>query len=199
MTRDWTVELWFKDFNPNGYNHPRARLVTKGDTAGPEVPYFVGVESNGLFVGLRSAGVPYVVRYDLREHGVEVNAWHHVAATLQGSTHELTLYLDGVRVARANVPTVSSGNTQPVSIGRSGQASGHYWKGWIDDVRVWQVARSGEQIAAAYHAELSGAMPGLVGNWKFDEGRGNTAADSAGSPQDATLNGGASWQASTPQ
>ena len=29
---DWTVELWFRDASPTGFNHPPAFLVIKGDT-----------------------------------------------------------------------------------------------------------------------------------------------------------------------
>src|SRR5205807_8993924 len=42
-TADWTVEAWFKDETSGGYNHARERIITKGDTAAAEVPYFIDV------------------------------------------------------------------------------------------------------------------------------------------------------------
>ncbi len=30
---DWSVEVWFRDTNPNGFDHARAFLVVKRDTA----------------------------------------------------------------------------------------------------------------------------------------------------------------------
>src|SRR5207249_9969734 len=125
--------------------------------------------------------------------------WRHVAATLNGATHVLTLYLNGVRVGQSTLTTTSAGNTQPLSIGRSGAVSGNYWKGLIDDVRIWNVARTPEQIALLYHIELNNPPSGLVGNWKFDEGRGNVAFDSTGLAENAVINGEATWVTSTPQ
>jgi hypothetical protein len=147
-----------------------------------------------LFAGLRARGVPYVVRYELGANGVAANQWHHAAATLNSTTHRLTLYLDGLRVADAFVPATSVGNLLPLSIGRSGPVSGDYRKGAVDDVRIWNVVRKPAEIAGSYRVELASAPPGLVGNWKFDEGRGSIAADSAGpTAQDLSLFGGATW------
>ena len=92
----------------------------------------------------------------------------------------LNLWLDGQHITYVVVPSHSSvGNTQPLDIGRKGPVTGQYWKGAIDDVRIWNVIRTGDQIAAAYRQELTGLQLGLVGNWKFDEGRGTLAVDSA--------------------
>jgi Concanavalin A-like lectin/glucanases superfamily len=91
----------------------------------------------------------------------------------------------------------SVGNTGPLIIGRSG-ASGEYFLGRVDDVRIWSVVRTAAEISANFQSELSGAPAGLVGNWRFDEGLGLTAVDSAGTPQNATLQGGAAWSPDVP-
>ena len=55
-------------------------------------------------------------------------------------------------------------------------------------MRIWNVARTPDQIQANYRTEIQSlGTPGLVGNWRFDEGTGQTAADSGGSPQNLTL------------
>ena len=51
-----TFELWFKDEHPAGYNHGRARLLTKGDISAAEGPFFAYIASNVLTVGVRAAG-----------------------------------------------------------------------------------------------------------------------------------------------
>jgi hypothetical protein len=184
--------------DPAGYDHPRARILTKGDTAGAEVPYLLGVDGKRLVAGLRAKGVPFVVSYDLKQHNVSPHAWHHAAATLDATTRKLTLYLDGVAVAEAVVPALSTGNTGPVGIGRSGPVSGNHWQGKIDDVRIWSVVRSPTQIQTSFRNQLPVAPPGLVGNWRFDEGIGTIASDSGGTPQNASLQGGATWSTETP-
>jgi PKD repeat protein len=35
LTRDWTVEFWFRDTDPNGFDHAYRYLINKGDGAAP--------------------------------------------------------------------------------------------------------------------------------------------------------------------
>jgi hypothetical protein len=191
----WTFELWFKDDHAT-YNHARARLLTKGDVASNEVPFFASIDSGQLFVGFRAGGGAYVLMSNL--DGVTPSAWHHLAGTFQGSTRTLTIYVDGVQRAQGVVQSGgSSGNTLPVIVGRSG-ASGDYFKGWIDDMRIWNVARSATEVNGNFQTELPVAPPGLVANWHFDEGVGPTAFDSTGIGENAALLGGAGWSSDVP-
>jgi hypothetical protein len=191
VTGDWTVEAWFKDESPGGFNHPETYLLTKGDTAADdEVPYFLAIERGDLVVGERTDGTDQVARYDLAAGGVRARTWHHVAATMQASSRTLTIYLDGKRVHQVRLDAHSAtGNTRPLTIGRNGSRG--RWRGNLDDVRIWNVVRSEAQIRSAYEEELDDAPAGLVGNWKFNERRGASSADDGGTAQDATLRGGA--------
>jgi hypothetical protein len=88
----------------------------------------------------------------------------------------------------------TTGNGDPVSIGRNGGSTGlANWKGKLDDVRIWNTVRTSAQISANYRSQVHGSQTGLVANWKFDEGTGTTAADSATGPENATLRGDATW------
>lgn len=166
-------------------------MLNKGDrNANPESPYFLAVANKTLIAGNRTNWTDQTVSYDLSIKGVDPKPWHHVAASFQASTRTLKLYLDGVWVAQGNVAAKSIGNTLPVEIGRNGAATGRIWVGKLDDVRIWNVARTAADISANYKSELTGNQPGLVANWRFNEGTGSRAADSAGSHM-ATLNGGA--------
>ena len=202
LTGDWTIEGWFRDDDPNGFNHDNRTILSKGDPniPGTDVPYFLQVGRNNLIAGLRTNGQNYLLTFDLNYLGLKPRDWHHVAVTFRASQNVLNLWLDGQHVTYVVVPSHSSlGNTQPLDIGRKGPVTGQYWKGAIDDVRIWNVIRTGDQIAAAYRQELTGLQLGLVGNWKFDEGRGTLAVDSAGTPQNAMLIGEASWLTNIPQ
>jgi hypothetical protein len=116
-----------------------------------------------------------------------------VAASFASSSRTLTLYLDGVQVARGKLASLSKGNSLPVQIGRNGAVTGRYLSGKLDDVRLWSRARSGSDIARDYKTQLNGPQPGLVANWHFDDGTGTKAVDSSGNKHDATLSGGASF------
>jgi len=195
---DWTLEVWFKDENPDGYAHDRARIITKGDTAGAEVPLFIDVWMGQLWAGRRVGGATQVISFDLAANGVTTDAWHHVAATFDSALFRLTLYLDGVQVAQGTFSGYSLGTTLPLSFGRNGGPEPNFWLGKLDEVRLWNLVRTAAEMQATLASELTGEQPGLVGYWRFNEAAGTTARDAAGRPQDAELLGSAEWSMDSP-
>ncbi len=194
VASDWTIELWFKDEDSNGFNHDYVTLLTKGDRqSSGETPYFVSIGYKQLLVGLRSGGVDYSVAYDLWNGGVDASLWHHVAATFDSSDRALTIYLDGTRVASGKLKTATKGNTLPVEIGRNGPLSGKYFHGKLDDIRIWNKMRTEKTIRAEYRLQLAPAPSTLVANWQFEEGAGLLAADTTARHHDATLTSGATF------
>ncbi len=193
---DWTLEAWFKDENPNGYNHDFAYIAMKGDSnQSGEAPFLMGIGWRNLFAGERTGFQTSMVSYDLMSAGVSANAWHHAAAVYSTASNTLTLYVDGNQVAQGPINRTSVGNGLPFQIGRNG-TTGNYWGGKLDDVRVWNVARTGAQIRANLANQYIGAPTGLVGNWRFDEGSGSTANDMAGLAT-GTLSGGGTFSTDT--
>jgi hypothetical protein len=191
VTGDWTVETWFKDETPGGYNHPFTKLVAKADrNVTGETTYLIVIGNNVLRAGVQHNNVSIYAEADLS--ATTANAWHHVAAAFTRSTRVLRVYLDGVQVAEQVLGVLSDGNTVPVGMGRAG-SGGFYFNGKLDDVRIWNVARTDAEIAASFLTEFTTAPSGLVANWKFNESSGTTAADSTPAPDDATLNGGATF------
>ena len=60
----------------------------------------------------------------------------------------------------------------------TGAAAG-FFQGVLDEVRIWNVARSASQIPASKNSELTSGS-GLIGRWGLNEGTGSTAANSVG-------------------
>jgi hypothetical protein len=191
LTGDWTIEAWFKDENAAGYDHDTSYALTKGDSnVNGEAPYFIGVQWNTLFAGARTGWSNSYISASLAS--VSTSTWHHAAATFVASSRQLTLYLDGTQVGQGILAARSAGNTLPVDIGRNG-STGQSWNGKLDDVRIWNVVRTPSEISTSYRTELTTAPASLVGNWKFNEGSGMTAADSTPAPQNAALLAPADW------
>jgi hypothetical protein len=71
-----------------------------------------------------------------------------------------------------------------VTIG-NGQITDSGFTGKMDELRMWKVARSAEEIAANYKVILEGDEPGLIANYHFDDGAGTTAKDSSSAHHDA--------------
>jgi len=67
-----------------------------------------------------------------------------------------------------------------------------YFNGSIDEVRIWNVARSQSDIQSNMNRQLNGTEPGLVGYWKLDENSGTTIYDSTPNHSNGTIYG-AQW------
>ena len=68
------------------------------------------------------------------------------------------------------------------------------WKGNIAEMRIWDISRTGDDIANNNRRRLTGSEPGLVSYYKFNEGTGNIAKDfntsrTADKRNDATIYG----------
>ncbi|MCY2961741.1 MAG: LamG domain-containing protein [Planctomycetota bacterium] len=102
--------------------------------------------------------------------------WTHVAASFDGTT--VNLYRNGVLVNSCALQQPESQPSIPVHIGWGDSVYGglSYQRGWIDEVRIWNVARTQQQIVEAMSTTIDSALapsyPGLVACWNF-EGNAN--------------------------
>jgi hypothetical protein len=119
--------------------------------------------------------------------------WHHAAMVFSRST--LTLFLDGRQAgpsdnSRLNGPffdQIGTGYTFPSDPSTPG---GWFpFKGQIDDVQIWRVARSADEVLQDMTTALTGAEPNLDAYYPFDEGQGLTAHDLSPNHRDAMLAG----------
>lgn len=119
---------------------------------------------------------------------VSPGKWYHVAGTWDGST--LTALVNGVKVWSESASGGMSIDQSDLFIGKGDPkwSFGEYFHGAIDEIRIWNVARSAGQIQAAMTKPLTGKEPGLVAGWNFDDG---SARDLTGQGSDGLLEGGA--------
>ncbi len=64
--------------------------------------------------------------------------------------------------------------------------TGGYFNGVIDEVRIWDSARSLEEIQASKDVEVPGA-PGLLARYGFNEGSATLAGDTGGDDHSAII------------
>ena len=86
--------------------------------------------------------------------------WHHVAYTFDGTDSKL--YIDGLIVDSSRVAQGKTPVQQPISL------IGNLMRGKIDDVRVWSLARTKEQIQSSMNEILNGDETGLVAYYPMD-------------------------------
>lgn len=103
---------------------------------------------------------------------VPVDQWAHVAFVLNSGTGYL--YVDGVQVGTGNLTTVNtpSGN-QNIKIGERVSGGSIPFHGSIDEVKIWDVARSQAEIQASMNDEVCNADPNLKLYYRFNEGVAN--------------------------
>ena len=109
---------------------------------------------------------------------IRAGVWNHICAVADASNNG-SVYINGVLAAG---PTNMGAATFPGSfLLGSESGGGNNCKGLMDDVRIYNYALTGTEIANLYAttAALNAPMSGLVGWWKLDESSGTTAADSS--------------------
>lgn len=104
--------------------------------------------------------------------------WVHFAMTWNGT--QVQAYVNGVLKSTK----ASDNSTQKVlktgaSVVTLGGYPGEnaYFADYIDEFRIWSVARSATELLATKDKALVGNEPGLVGYWQFNEESGLTTAD----------------------
>ncbi|WP_073284336.1 FG-GAP-like repeat-containing protein [Hymenobacter psychrotolerans] len=109
---------------------------------------------------------------------VDLNQWQHVAVVY--SSTGIRFYKNGVEYVYGGGPN-TAGTTNRFTIGSNPGFLNESWQGQIDEVRVWNTARSQSQIQSLLFDAPAGTTAGLAGFWRFNEGSGSTATDETGS------------------
>ncbi len=124
---------------------------------------------------------------------VAQNTWTHVAITLSGGT--LTFYINGVASGTASVGSSTADNIE-MNIGRQQPSSCkcNHFNGTMDELRIWNVARSQSDILANYESTVPTNSSNLVAYYKFDESTGTTTADASSNGNNGTLVNGPTRQ-----
>jgi hypothetical protein len=102
--------------------------------------------------------------------------WRHVAGVYD--CKQLAVYLDGILEGTLTFDHPIADVPFTFKIGFNAPGAPHYFNGMIDEVRLWNRARSQVEILTDMSRSLRGNEPGLVGYWTFDE----PARESATSP-----------------
>jgi len=118
---------------------------------------------------------------------MNTNQWYHVATTVADNT--LSLYINGSLVNSATFAGTPNHNTQILTIGASSGFAGRNWNGILDEVRIWNVARTAAQIDDNQQTVFTGSEPGLVTYLPMNEGTGNLAENLGSVNCDGNLNG----------
>ncbi|MBI9042687.1 LamG-like jellyroll fold domain-containing protein [Lutibacter sp.] len=111
-----------------------------------------------------------------------ISSWNHVALTFDGTSY--LVYVNG----RLVYSTDSSSGKTPYQLAQA-SIGGHdnYFKGSIDEVRIWSITRTAEEIQEDMMKTMVGTEAGLEAYYRFDESAGNILSDFSGNNHIGTL------------
>ena len=152
-----TVEFWYMSFDNSDIYHVLGKRSGCGTFA-----YQVAYEP--------SFGIQHT-----HEHP-PINEWHHLACVYKDNAYNS--YLDGLAIGSSQPWVFGSPGDVPLKIGQSGTCfDSQRFLGVMDEVRIWNYARTESEILYSMNRTLAGAESGLVGYWGFDDGSGQIAYD----------------------
>ncbi len=116
---------------------------------------------------------------------MEADTWYHLAGVYDGTY--LRLYINGIERAKTDVSGEIGTFRGNFLVGACPGWTGRFFNGKIDEVRLWNTARTTDEIRTAINTELSGTEAGLIGYWKFNEGSGLVAFDATANANNGAL------------
>jgi hypothetical protein len=178
-----TIEAWIKcPSNATGVVANWGQVVTN--------------QRSGLLI---SSGRIYFVGENNDQVGnilINDNAWHHVAITFDGGT--VRLYVDGVLDVAVAKTLNTTGTTLRIGQRSVGDAGSELFVGTMDEVRIWNVARTQSQLQTARFNEIDANTAGLVAYYKFNQTTGTSIPDATVNNVTSTLTSSAgTWISSS--
>ncbi|MBL1280545.1 MAG: T9SS type A sorting domain-containing protein [Fluviicola sp.] len=172
----FTIEAWIKPtaatYSRILSNYPGAGSVLAGDLVLDTYDATFPGTSLRLVIG----GVGNVQSIHSQANCLTLNAWNHIAVMFNNGA--VILYVNSVAVNTSTAPfTWMPSNVDHFHIGEDNPtgAASDYFKGQMDEIRFWSVARSAAEIANNKDNCLTGTELGLEAYYDF-EAQGNLTA-----------------------
>ena len=164
-----TIECWVKIGGSTTAN----TVLNKGAAS---FDYQLGINSTTIFPFFRAGATVVIDSFA----NLAVGVWAHLAVTYDGTT--IKFYKDGVlHLSRAVALTLGS-STNEMRIGRGNNDPG---SGYLDEMRLWSVARTQGQIDSTKCKKYPGSFTsttGLKAVWHFDSTYVDSISNYVGTP-----------------
>jgi len=161
-----TLEAWIQEDSipsqPNG-------IISKCDGWAPptNAEYFLGTVDGGRVFFETDNGVA-IFSNTSAQLITEVGRWYHVAGTWSGSSW--AIYVNGIQVLSGTcTPQTTRSNALPVQIGRHGDWSWVYFHGVIDEVKIYNYAKTPGEIAKIVLTPYTGFASTTVAGSGFSD------------------------------
>ncbi|MDE0634898.1 MAG: tetratricopeptide repeat protein [Candidatus Poribacteria bacterium] len=194
ITEQLTVSVWIK---PTAFRNRYTPIIYKGDNRNPDISnrsYTLWLRNDGVIQFASSPKGESERSVYSPTGSIMLNNWYHIAGVIDTQSDSIQLFIDGTKVGQRDYrgqPSIFE-SVLPLRIGDSHEEEVTLhatFVGQIDDVRVWNIARSDVDIRNDMITELKGDEPGLVGYWKFNKVTDGIISDMSPNRNDGRLIG----------
>lgn len=186
---DFTFEFWMK---PTAGINFFTSMITVGQTSGTINGYQIFYANKQISVEFGNGSSNFgssATTTDLTASG----DWHHVAVVVTRSTSSYVIYIDGASEASGTNSVLSTSSninnsSDPLYFGRTRGTTDHSYNGAMDEVRIWNVARTQSEIQNNMNVDIAPSTSGLVLYHKFEQGTAGGSNGGVTTSNDATSN-----------
>ena len=178
-----TVEAWIY---PTDLSSRHTIFSTRSNNATGSWQVEVGKgNNNSEVIAVTGPGTWVAVSED---NVITLNEWNHIAFVRDGESDAGTFYVNGSEVNLQEQTSFSfADNTDAKTIGVGN------FKGKIDEVRVWNIARTENEIQEEMPNVIDDNNTNLTAYYRMDYGEGVTAKDYSSNNNNGTLEGNPQW------
>jgi hypothetical protein len=156
FTNKMTVEFWM---NSNVIPEQWDTFIAKGDDS-----WRIALTATGT---VAFAGTGAFTDFYSTTSVTDGN-WHHVAVSYNGTN--AIIYIDGILENSISATGNIDNSSYAVSIGENLQQTGRFYNGNLDDIRIWNIARSASEISSSKSCALHGNEANLLAYYKLNQG-----------------------------
>lgn len=161
LTNALSIEAWVNPSNVLVQIPQTIVSKSENNTLSTNGSYFLGIQANGLLAfSLSPNGVARSNTTLYAPMPLPTNQWSHVAATYDGLV--MRLFVNATNVAQTNYSKGIYPSTIPLGVGTSTNYSPPIittpwiWRGFLDEVTIYNRALSESEIDSIYDADSSG-------------------------------------------
>jgi|694.fasta_scaffold04378_2 hypothetical protein len=189
-----TISFWFK---------PISFASTQGILSLASTNYYVGITTSGRLIESHQNSSNAQISNTTANNSIKGNAWQHVNVVVSSGT--INYYLNG-KLLESDTFADGHGSTYGSSL-RIGNVTAAYFNGFVDELRVYNYARSSSQVLGEYNsrgsdigdtsAQIGSGGPakgeslsdGLNVWWKMDESSWNGTSSEVLDASQSSING----------